>query len=89
MVPAAAGTDSGGTPSCFTDWTSFEVGGRVVEVLRLMFGGREVCRAFSYNPHALQIILPLISRLHSGVDVVPQFLEYEKWGCLGGKYEQS
>jgi hypothetical protein len=40
-----------------------------------MPGGLGACLAFSYSPHALQMILPLISRRHNGVDVVPQFLE--------------
>jgi hypothetical protein len=44
-----------------------------VEVRLFIPGGLGACRAFSYNPHALQMILPFISRRHRGVEVVPQF----------------
>lgn len=75
MAPAAATAES--VPSFLMDCKSLtgvvEVA-EVADVRRLMFGGREVCRAFSYNPQALQMILPLISRLHNGVVLVPQFL---------------
>jgi len=46
-----------------------------VEVRRFMPGGLGACRAFSYNPQALQMILPLMSLRHRGVEVVPQLLE--------------
>ena len=49
--------------------------GEALDVRRFMPGGRGACRAFSYNPQALQMILPFISRRHRGVEVVPQFLE--------------
>ena len=47
-----------------------------VEVRRFIPGGLGACRAFSYNPHALQMILPFISRRHRGVEVVRQFLDW-------------
>ena len=75
IAPAAAAAESDGG-SCLMDCTSFGVGGKGADVRLLMFGGRDVCRAFSYNPQALQIIFPFISRLHNGVEVVPQFLQH-------------
>src|SRR5271155_2205375 len=56
--------------------TSSLEGATVEEARRFIPGGLGACRAFSYNPHALQMILPLISRRHRGVEVVPQFLDW-------------
>jgi hypothetical protein len=57
-----------------------------VEVRRFIPGGLGACRAFSYNPHALQMILPFISRRHRGVEVVPQFLDWVRLlNAVGGK----
>jgi hypothetical protein len=60
------------------------------EPRRLMLSGLEVCLAFSYKPQALQIILPLMSRLQSGVVLVLQFLEIQS-ACTGRgeTHEQS
>ena len=41
---------------------------------RLRLVGREVFRAFKYNPQALQIVEPTGDRRHRGVRVVPQLL---------------
>jgi hypothetical protein len=84
MTEAAAEEDSVGigNVSFFIGCTS--LGGVAVEegteVLRFKVAGRDVCLAFSYNPQALHIIFPLISRRHSGVEVVPQFLNQIKFG---------
>ena len=67
---------SAGAISGFTVWTTISLGAveGALELRRLMPGGRGTWRAFSYNPQALQMIFPLISRRHRGVVVVPQFL---------------
>ncbi len=41
---------------------------------RLSVRGREVCLAFRYSPHALQMTAPSGERLQSGVRVVLQLL---------------
>lgn len=77
-----------GAISGFTIWgASFWVVAGA-EVRRLIPGGRGTCLAFSYKPQALQIIFPLISRRHKGVELVPQFLlsvNISFWG----DYEQT
>jgi hypothetical protein len=78
MTAAAAEEDSVGVGIVSFFIGSTSLGGVAVEegteVRRLRVAGRDVCLAFSYKPQALQIIFPLMSRRHSGVDVVPQFL---------------
>jgi hypothetical protein len=71
-VVASAGAISGFRGTSSLERATVE---EAVEVRRFIPGGLGACRAFSYNPHALQMILPLISRRHRGVEVVPQFLD--------------
>jgi hypothetical protein len=68
---------SAGAISGFTAWATISLGvvEGALEERRFMPGGRGTWRAFSYRPQALQIILPLISRRHKGVVVVPQLLD--------------
>jgi hypothetical protein len=82
MTAAAAEEDSVGVGSVSGFIGRTSLGGVAVEegteVRRFNVAGRDVCRAFSYNPQALQIIFPLMSRRQSGVEVVPQFLNQIK-----------
>src|ERR1700738_147860 len=73
-MSTATANDESFALSLFIERTSLTAVADDTEEFRFMFVGRAVCRAFSYSPQALQMIFPLISRLHSGVDVVPQFL---------------
>jgi hypothetical protein len=78
---AAAGVEGdvegsvAGTISGLTTAASLGVEDGADEVRRFIPGGRGACLAFSYNPQALQMILPLMSRRHKGVEVVPQLLK--------------